>query len=871
MKRLFTLAAFALCLTVSAQAQTRKTWDFTKGFSELSVYNLTEDAKAGTSWTNKGSTAKIPVYFESKKRTAGPITATVDGNVVTLPETEGLVFKATSNAHLNIYSNAAGECMIWINGKKAEDQVVIPNVPAGEKVTIDYESHKDSEARGFKSITDGFADAEGNKQWTSKGRDTAVVINGTGADADYTIQATNGFHIYSIVIGDGDDPDAFKKKVAYIYTGDLSTDAAYALLQANENIKVTPIDASAALNSADLLTYDVNIISSSVPADNANVNLLKEVQPYEPTINLNAALYDAWGYGEAVATTDFAGMTTVPKNPIFAGIELISAEDAGLEEGQAGIAFTNEPQTITGVKLGDYYADDDILAVGLENRSAVAIHQHNGSHNGYIYLPLSNEVLSASAETHAAALLANAITNMAASKTEITATDAPTFDVHYGNHTATVAIESPAPYAQIYYTTDGTDPAIGTGTKYTGPFTLNNETTVKAIAQGQGYYASVVADTIVRMYNQAATPTISRVDEPDATTITLSTTDPDATIWYAFEATTDTTRATKYTEPFVLNDHCTLTTFATGAAYVPSEMNTKEIYIKDDKVFVDIVSHFDSNASYGGNNGKGMFSWGTSAASQYDTTKDPIGTAIDPDGIEVPVYPEREAEIFPADITGIDWYLTSKGQSLIWQNTNPGKDVGDAGNYNPASSADLDTLITKNNIQFYKHSGDEYNAAIQSTKTFQGPFNVVMFMGTAGGSQEQMGIETSTDGVTWNLMGEAISQKLAKRLWKKYTRSYTGTDNVYVRVKEYQGPNGSGPQVYDVYIMVEGEKSKALEAELAEKYEQYATGIAEIQPAQAQGKVVAVYSINGTQLAKPQRGVNIVKYANGVTRKVIVK
>lgn len=872
MKKVFTLTALALCLTLGAQAQTRKTWDFTKGWSDLTVYNLKADAEAGTSWTNKGSSNSNPVYFESKKRSKGELTATVDGNAVKISETEGLVFNGTDAAHVNIYSNSNGEGSVWINGKKGQDQVVIPNVPAGEKVTIDFESHKSTEARGFKSITTGFADANGNTSWTSKGRDTAVVINGTGAQSDYTIQATNGFHIYSIVIGDGDDPDAFKKKVAYIYTGDLATDPAYLLLQANENLKVTALDASTTLTRDELLGYDVNVISSTVPADNANVALLKEVQPYEPTLNLNAALYDAWGYGQATATTSPFGATSLSGNPLFAGLELVSGADAGLPDGQNGIVFTSaDGVTVTGVKLGAYYADDDVLATAYGDTTVVTIHSHNGSHNGYMYLPLDSKVLSVTDGSHAEALLANALTNLAASKADITATAAPTFDVHYGNRTATVAINSPAPYAQIYYTTDGSDPAIGTGTLYSKPFTLSAETTVKAIVQGQGYTPSEIADTLVKMYDQAATPAISRVDESDATTITLTTTDADATLWYAFEATTDTTRATKYTAPFVLNDHCTITAFATGAAYVPSEMNTQEIYIKDDKVYIDIQSHFDANSSYGGNNGKGMFEWGTSAYSQYDTSKDPISTTIDDDGVEVPVYPERATAYYPANYNDIDWVLTSKGQSLIWQNTNPGKDAGDASNYNPATAADIDTLITKNDIQFYKHNGDEYNAAIMSTKKFKGPFNVVLFMGTAGGSQEQMGVEASTDTLTWTVIGDTISQKLTKRLWKKYTVSYTGTDEVFVRVKEYLGPNGSGPQVYDVYIMTEGEKSKALEAELAEKYNQFVvTGVSTVKPAN-NGKVVAVYSINGTQLSKPQPGINIIKYADGTVRKVLVK
>lgn len=876
MKKFSTLpllaAVLLLCWATAAGAQTRKSWDFTKGFSELTVFNLTQDASDASAGYWQNNSKGENVEFATKGNTTidhTALTATVGGSAIELSEFADLKFYiAGSGDLLHVCKPAGKDGYIWFNaadGKKGRHtQLIIPNVPAGEKVTIDFSTHKDGDGRGFKSATDGFSDADGKTTWTSKGRDTVEVFNNTGATSDFTIAATNGYHIYSIVIGQGDDPDALKKKVAYIYTGDLTADPAYALLNVNEAIKVTPLDATTTLTRDDLLKYDVNVLSATIPADNANVQLLKSVQPFEPTLNLNADLYPAWGYGQVVQVDSPFGDVAEPSNPLFAGMELVSAEDAELAEGHAGVVFGGE--AYKGVKLGAYYADDNILATAIGDPTVVAIHCHNSAHNGYAYLPLDNTNLAVTEGTHAAALVANMINNLAASKADITPTALPTFDVHYGNRTATVQIKSDAPYAKIYYTLDGTAPTTAS-TAYVEPIQLKAEATVKAIAVGQGYTESAVADTLVRMYAQAAMPVISRVDEPDATTITLTTTD-DATIWYAFEATTDTTKAIRYTAPFVLRDHCTLTVFADGDAYVPSEMNTQEIFIKDDKVYADPVSHFDAASVYGGTNGKGMFSWGTGAVSQYDSTKDPVGTTTDKDGMEVPVYPERQAEIFPADATGLDWVLSSKGQSLIWQNTNPGKDVGDAGNYNPATTADVDTLITKNNIQFYKHNGDEYNASIVSIKKFQGPFNVVSFIGTAGGDLEKLGFETSTDGEHWTILADTISQKLTKRLYKKYTLLYPGTDEVYVRLVEYAGPNGSGPQVYDIYIMTEGEKSKAIEADLAEKY---ATGVHAVRNTGTGAKVVAVYNVYGARLNSLQRGINIVKFADGSVRKVLVK
>lgn len=864
MKKLFTITAVCLSLAANATAQTRKTWDLTKGFSATSMYYLQQDAAAGTNWVDK-KTEKNPVYFESKARKAGPLTATVNGNAVTIHETEGLVFNATGAAHLNIYSNAEGQCCIWLNGKKAQDQLVIPKVPAGEKITIDYETHKANEARGFKSITDGFVDAAdgGKKQWTTKTRDTAVVVNNSGSDADYTIQATSGFHIYSIVIGQGDDPNDSKEKVGYVYSGELSADLAYALLSADDELLVTPLDASTTLTREQLQGFDLNVLSSTIPADNANVGLLKEVQPFVPTLNLNARLYNAWGYGEAVPTEQVAGVTGKPGLPLFNGLDLIDGSDAGLGENEKALAFSTEAP-ITGVRLGAYYAGDDTLATVLGQPDVVAIHQHNISHNGYLYLPLSAEVLASG--YNAGALLDNAISMLTASKAAITATTLPAFSVHYAQQQATVTIGTAEPYAQIYYTTDGSEPAIGTGTRYDGPFTLTQACTVRAVAQGQGYEPSLVADTLIRMYNQAERPVISVSQADDAATITLSCATEGTQIWYNMGASADTVQSQKYAGPFVINDHAVLTVFATSPDYVPSELVTKEIFVQNDKVYIDIASHFDASAVYGGTNGKGMFSWGTGAVSQADTSAEPIGTKTDDDGIESPVYPDRKPETFPADLTGVEWFLASQGQSMVWQNIAPGKSVGDPNGYNPLSAADLDTLCTKNDVQFYKFVSGEYNARIQSTRTFRGPFDLVAFLGNANstGNVQRMGFETSTDGQTWTLTGDTVVVAQPQRLWKKVTVGYRGTDEVYVRLRQLSG--NSGCQVYDIYVMANGEKSKQREAELREAY---LTGIDVLPTPDTRATVRAVYNLNGVRLPALQRGINIVRMSDGTTRKVV--
>ena len=63
--------------------------------------------------------------------------------------------------------------------------------------------------------------------------------------------------------------------------------------------------------------------------------------------------------------------------------------------------------------------------------------------------------------------------------------------------------------ASIYYTTDGTDPTVQSS-PYTGPFTVTETTTVKAIAELEGTLSSVASKTFT------ATPTVATITEFNA-------------------------------------------------------------------------------------------------------------------------------------------------------------------------------------------------------------------------------------------------------------------------------------------------------------------------------------------------------------------
>ena len=208
---------------------------------------------------------------------------------------------------------------------------------------------------------------------------------------------------------------------------------------------------------------------------------------------------------------------------------------------------------------------------------------------------------------------------------------------------------------------------------------------------------------------------------------------------------------------------------------------------------------------------------------------------------------------------------------MIYQTMSVGKDVGNEAGYNPETTGDIIDYapITKQDIQFGgKVSGEPYTGAIQSRKKFQGPFNLVSYIGTAAGGENvgRMVFQVSTDSVTWENVGDIMATSTVKRLWKGYERSYEGNDEVYVRVIQEGG--GSSVQIYDIYVLNAGETSAALKQQFDDEYA--AAGIMTVSDKTAR-VTKGIYNLNGIRQSSMKRGLNIVVKSDGSVEKVLVK
>ena len=885
MKKIFTLATLlVLALTVNAQETYRKSWDFTK-WSAATVANLkAESAKGPTTgaWsdvekataTEPTETSKDNCFWEVTAQGNATTPATLMANGEVIAELEGLGYTNTTARSLAIAVNYPtalndynGASYLWL-GSKTKNYFVIPHVAPGTTIKMGVESHKFAEARGVElyigigNSGTKLKDPDGNdvavpttyvdQEWLVPAEGLTDTPNEDGT-FDVTIRNTNGCHLYYITVGDGDSPQVEEaKKVAYLHASGINMeeymDMDYVMLDGNEKFDLTTIAATEDVTLESLADFDAVLISPSITKVK-EANVVKPLIGFIPVINLNAGIYESLGLGKAV-NTNLKDLTIVdPTNAIFEGIDAIEFEEG-----------------ITAVELGDYFKNDAVLAKAGDN---VAIHVHNPGRNAYYYIPNDMGTLYD--------LIPQVIVAAAKTKRAIAAVGTPviTFTQEDGQSVVTItAANSNA----IYYTLDGTEPTAAS-TLYTEPFTLTDSLVVKAFATGDGYTDSEIAEKKIAIAHKAAKPIVSLDRQEGKTIVTLTGTTEGADIYYNFAGQTATTASVLYTEPFEVTVPATLTVFANAAVGVLASDAVNQFVgvngFDNTNIRWDVLAHFDANKD--GWSGKGQqkddsgniinanyfFTWGKNAGKYYDETS-PKEVLKDINGEDSIVYNTLDPETFEAD----GWKLTSAGQVMTWESLNIGWNIGDTSMRNPDTAEDAigvnDSIgITPNALTFGKQPSDgPFNANLQTTTKFAGPFDVVIYAGNGNEGQiPTMQIETSVDGENWVKLGD-VAFSLIKRNWKKTQLSYNEEAEVYVRILHTAAK--SGAQIYDIYLMNNGELSKA--------YNEETLGVQTVQP---EGAVVRteIFTLGGSRTANAGRGMQIIRktYANGsvVTKKVL--
>ena len=867
MRRLSTLMAFLVVVSLGSFAQDKKTWDFTKGLSTETVDNLNADE---ANWKANGTDSDGNTNNWQNAVKPSP-NEELSANGMVIKETAGLLFDIGNNK-----ANSIHIAQNKIRLTRANTTITFPKLKNGQTVTIVGRSANGSATdRGISPVQEHIKFVSGERT------DDACIFLGNNVegslgtysftwqietsetdpvDVQFKLTPNAGIDFTLFMIDEGDA--AVTSNIAYLYEPSAGDDAILNHLLSVENTKVTTFNVSEKIDmTAEAFQgYDVTILAPSVPADNDLVAIVKEAMPWTPVLNLNPSLYAAWGYGEQVAQEMPIGIVTDRKNALLNGVELIEVD------GMYIVELSGEP--VTGVSLGDYFVGDASPIVAGDNITPLT-HIHNAGHNSYIYLPGSMTPTPTMLQ-----IIDNAITMLQDSKSEITKAPAPNISFEYKDQNTNVTITPSRflPKTRLFYTIDGTEPTEQS-TEYTEVFNLTSPTTVKAVAIAEGYLLSDAAAQDIEIKSQSKTPQVSVVENEGSTVITITCETEDADVWYNFKSTTDTIVSSKYTEPITINMPATITAFSVAGGAVWSEVAEQRVYVKNPRVVIDVAAHFRAPKWDDLANGAGLFSWGKSASSMYEESGEDVTVVVDPETGEETIIYGKEKEYETRDEAGENpqWTIMSKGQSVLWQSNGPSTTVigSNEGGYYPATAEDIDERfpVTSYDIQFYKiQSGEPANAAIQSKGTYKAPLDVVTIANMQGGP---ILVQVSADGENWTTIGEEIAATGYTRMWKKYTNSYDGTDEVYVRVAQETGSLGA--KIFDIYVANAGEESQKLLEEINSEYAEHASGIEEISTNGKAAKAQGIYNLGGIRQTSLKPGINIVVNGDGTVKKVMVK
>ena len=401
-----------------------------------------------------------------------------------------------------------------------------------------------------------------------------------------------------------------------------------------------------------------------------------------------------------------------------------------------------------------------------------------------------------------------------------------------------------------YYTLDGSDPTTAS-TLYEAPFEVTVDSTqVKAFAVKQGNDNSAVAKAVIRVYEKPAQPEFA-IDKVDGQSTVTLTAGAGATIYYGFVESTDATKFAVYSAPVVVTRPATMYAYAQAGA-VTSDLASAAIEVQgvDPATLRDNeFARFDAGKDdwywdTTGGSSKVAYYMGKSAMSMYtsiDTIINANDTTYDKHERDLMVwYAKNDAENASDD----GWKIFSMGQEIHWESQAPSAQVGKAGDAGYYCDRPEDLLIpaTTGFICFgARYSGEGFNAGIQSTRKFQGPFDIATCIGNnnSDGASLTLALAVSEDGENWTPV-DTIGASYYKRFWTTQRSAYNEAKEVYVRAMQAGG--GTKVAVYDIILLNVGEP-EAVERVIS----------SDIVSSE-------YYDLNGRRMAAPlQQGVTLVR------------
>ena len=837
------LLAVAMLLTASTMdAQSRKTWDFRNGMSDATKLDLNTDTQL---WGANRTTDDGEVYGWKNVAT---LSSTFIANGNPIKEFEGLSFGGTLSAN-SILIDAT-----TFRLARKDNTITLPKLVNGQTVTLIARSAN-------ATATDrGFVSGNSNMTYIS-GPDGGICLGrsaeGASEDGNYTLVwevttaetdsveciikvVTGGLDIGLIMIDNGDEPEIeTDANVGFIYQGDFDSEPLYIGTGIADHATITPIPLQECLDGTiskdSLMSFDVIVVGVSaaietdglIGIEDPTVTFFNNLMNYVPILvtwpRMQFGMSNVFGsnsYGYDVAE------------------DLLEAElfkDVQFEETETGFILPmfdssiGDKGAILGGDLTEDFANDEVFAT-VDGHPAIYAH---GKKNALLMIPfIEDYILEYGLHDSGNTLLQNAIKFLKDTKGDVLTATKPTATLTYEDGVTTVTLKSAIAGAKIYYTVDGTEPNTNSP-RYSEPLTFTQPAILKAFVKAPAYYDSPVLEQEVAIKTVLQAPVVSLEGAEGFTTITLTTSAPEAQIYYSFNGQSAADRASLYAEPIVITEPGTITAFAYADGFLASDLTVEDVPVGGIPAVKDTLAHFNAgtvdwfdNALIDGvpaaevltENWKvnQAYYFGKSAWNFYSDEVDHTEIVYDEDGvtplkdingndsIKVIYKPATDNLRVATSATDTQWAIKSNGQVFTGEtNLNPaGYAYVEGASANRYYDTALDCIggnATQGALTFGgKVSGEPYSGRLESTVPFDAPFDIVIYGGNGSTDQPTIQIEVSADGETWTSLGLAKAATTQRHI-RKTRVHYDEAGTYYVRLNQTGG--ASKFQVYDLLVV----------------------------------------------------------------------
>ncbi len=408
----------------------------------------------------------------------------------------------------------------------------------------------------------------------------------TGAQTVTISDSTSGAKIYYTT--NGSTPTTSSTQ----YTGAIT-------VSSSETVKAIATATGYSQSAVGSAAYTINLTAAATPTFSPAAGTYTGAQTATISDSTSGATiyYTTNGSTPTTSSTQYTGAITVSSSETVKAIATATGYSQSAVGSAAYTINLTAAATPTFSPAAGTYTGAQTVTISDSTSGAKIYYTTNGTTPTTSSTQYTGAITVSSSETVKAIATATGYSQSAVGSAAYTITPiaaSPTFSPGTGSYSTaqTVTISDSTPGAKIYYTTDGSTPTTSS-TQYTAAITVNSTETINAIATATGYSPSPIGSAAYTITTPADpvpafSPSTGTFLYDNAPTVSISDTDPSATLYYTTNGSTPTTSSSVYSGPISISATTTLKAIAADSGYLNSSVASAVYTIQADPPYLSL-------------------------------------------------------------------------------------------------------------------------------------------------------------------------------------------------------------------------------------------------------------------------------------------